>query len=85
MTPEIWDPQTEVWSTVPDIAVPRMYHSNALLLPSGQVLNAGGGRAPAGPTTRAPSSTTPTTWPSRTPPSSPGSRTSCGHLAARPV
>jgi Galactose oxidase-like, Early set domain/Kelch motif/Galactose oxidase, central domain len=46
MTPEIWDPTTELWSTLPDIAVPRMYHSNALLLPSGQVLNAGGGRAP---------------------------------------
>ena len=46
MTPEIWDPATEVWSTLPDIAVPRMYHSNAILLPSGQVLSAGGGRAP---------------------------------------
>ena len=45
-TPEIWDPKTEVWSTVPDIAVARMYHSNAILLPSGQVLSAGGGRAP---------------------------------------
>ena len=31
---------------MPDIAVPRMYHSNAILLPSGQVLSAGGGRAP---------------------------------------
>jgi galactose oxidase len=46
MTPEIWDPKTEVWSTLPDVAVPRMYHSNALLLPNGQVLSAGGGRAP---------------------------------------
>jgi Domain of unknown function (DUF1929)/Kelch motif/Galactose oxidase, central domain len=46
MTPEIWDPATEVWSTLPDIAVPRMYHSNAILLPNGQVLSAGGGRAP---------------------------------------
>ena len=46
LTPEIWDPATEVWSTLPNIAVPRMYHSNAILLPSGQVLSAGGGRAP---------------------------------------
>ena len=46
LTPEIWDPKTEVWSTVPNIAVARMYHSNAILLPSGQVLSAGGGRAP---------------------------------------
>ena len=46
LTPEIWDPTTEVWSPAPNIAVPRMYHSNAILLPSGQVLSAGGGRAP---------------------------------------
>jgi hypothetical protein len=46
LTPEIWDPTTEVWSPAPKIAVPRMYHSNAILLPNGQVLSAGGGRAP---------------------------------------
>jgi hypothetical protein len=46
LTPEIWDPTTETWSSLPNLAVPRMYHSNALLLPDGQVLTAGGGRAP---------------------------------------
>ncbi|HEY8094373.1 MAG TPA: galactose oxidase-like domain-containing protein, partial [Acidimicrobiales bacterium] len=46
LTPEIWDPATGTWATLPDLAVPRMYHSNALLLPDGRVLSAGGGRSP---------------------------------------
>ena len=46
LTPEIWDPATGTWTTLPDLAVPRMYHSNALLLPDGRVLSAGGGRTP---------------------------------------
>jgi hypothetical protein len=49
MTPEIWDPATEQWSSLPDLAVPRMYHSNALLLPDGRVLSAGGGRDGSAP------------------------------------
>ena len=49
MTPEIWDPATETWATLPNLAVPRMYHSNALLLPDGRVLTAGGGRAGSAP------------------------------------
>jgi len=44
MTPEIWDPATGQWSDLPNLAVPRMYHSNALLLPDGRVVAAGGGR-----------------------------------------
>ena len=46
LTPEIWDPATETWSALPNLGVPRMYHSNALLLPDGRVLTAGGGRDP---------------------------------------
>ena len=44
MTPEIWDPATGQWSDLPNLGVPRMYHSNALLLPDGRVVAAGGGR-----------------------------------------
>lgn len=40
---EMWDPQTEQWSTVASMAVPRVYHSSALLLPDGRVLASGGG------------------------------------------
>jgi hypothetical protein len=49
LTPEIWDPVTEQWSDLPTLAVPRMYHSNALLLPNGSVITAGGGRAGSAP------------------------------------
>lgn len=42
-TPELWDPQTEQWSEMAAASETRVYHSVALLLPSGAVLNAGGG------------------------------------------
>ncbi len=42
-TAEIWDPKTGQWSEGADAAVPRLYHSTALLLPDGRVLTAGGG------------------------------------------
>lgn len=41
---EIWDPDTETWTTVASMRDLRMYHSTALLLPDGRVLSAGGGR-----------------------------------------
>jgi hypothetical protein len=40
---ELWSPDSETWTTLASLAVPRMYHSTALLLPDGRVLAAGGG------------------------------------------
>jgi hypothetical protein len=40
---ELWNPATESWKTLASAAVPRLYHSTALLLPDGRVLSAGGG------------------------------------------
>ena len=41
---ELWSPTAETWTTMASMQVPRLYHSTALLLPSGLVLSAGGGR-----------------------------------------
>lgn len=43
LVPELWDPKTERFTTLPPIAVGRNYHSIALLLPDGRVLSGGGG------------------------------------------
>src|SRR5579862_5899840 len=40
---EIWDPNTGVWTVGASGAIPRLYHSMALLLPDGSVLVGGGG------------------------------------------
>ena len=41
LTSEIYDPLTDTWTLGPDARVGRLYHSVALLLPSGEVLTAG--------------------------------------------
>ncbi len=41
---EIWSPATETWTTVAAEAAPRLYHSEALLMPDARVLVMGGGR-----------------------------------------
>ena len=43
MEPEVWNPQTGQWRGMANMAVPRDYHSTAMLLPAGRVLTAGGG------------------------------------------
>ncbi|MGF6931382.1 hypothetical protein OKW41_000521 [Paraburkholderia sp. UCT70] len=43
LTPEIWSPATESFTPLAAQAVPRTYHSIALLLPDGRVLSGGGG------------------------------------------
>ena len=40
---ELFDPKTRTWRTLASIAVPRTYHSIALLLPDATVLSGGGG------------------------------------------
>ena len=40
-TSEIYNPTTGTWSTMAAQTAPRIYHSTAVLLPSGQVLSAG--------------------------------------------
>ena len=41
LTSEIYDPSSDTWTLGPDARVGRLYHSVALLLPSGEVLTAG--------------------------------------------
>ena len=43
LVPEIWNPDTGVWSTLAPHSVPRNYHSTALLLKDGRVAVMGGG------------------------------------------
>lgn len=47
LIPEMWDPQTNVWTQLAPAAVPRNYHSVSLLLPDGTVFVGGGGMCPA--------------------------------------
>jgi len=43
---ELWNPDTETWTTMASEQNGREYHSTALLLPDGRVLMAGGGGLP---------------------------------------
>ena len=43
LTPEIWNPRSGLWRRVGDMAVPRNYHSVALLLTDGRVIPAASG------------------------------------------
>ncbi|HKE44065.1 MAG TPA: galactose oxidase-like domain-containing protein, partial [Steroidobacteraceae bacterium] len=45
---ELWSPTTETWTTLAAMHAPRLYHSNALLLPDGRLLIVGGGRFNSG-------------------------------------
>ncbi len=40
---ERWNPKTEIWTTMTEMQLPRVYHSTALLLPDARVLVGGGG------------------------------------------
>jgi hypothetical protein len=40
---EMWDPDTDTWTTLASHRRPRLYHSSAILLPDGRVMLAGGG------------------------------------------
>jgi uncharacterized repeat protein (TIGR01451 family) len=40
---ELWSPQTQTWTTMASMHTPREYHSTALLLPDGRVLQSGMG------------------------------------------
>jgi hypothetical protein len=44
---EIWNPDTETWTTVDSLTNGRLYHSTALLLPDGRILSAGDDNDPA--------------------------------------
>ncbi len=44
---EIYDPESDTWSTMSRLRVPRGYHSTAVLLPDGRVLVAGTGNGAA--------------------------------------
>jgi hypothetical protein len=41
---ELWSPTTEIWTTLASMSAPRLYHSEALLVPDGRIVVSGGGR-----------------------------------------
>lgn len=44
---ELWDPVSETWSVLSGMALPRLYHSETILLPDGRVASLGGGHPAA--------------------------------------
>jgi YVTN family beta-propeller protein len=48
LVPELWDPVKETFKLMPEMQVPRNYHSTALLLPDGRVASIGGGLCGSG-------------------------------------
>lgn len=48
LTPEIWNPSTQMFSLLNPMQTPRTYHSAALLLPDGRVFVGGGGQCGTG-------------------------------------
>jgi galactose oxidase len=48
LTAELWDPVTQAFTALAPAAVPRTYHSVALLMPDGRVFTGGGGLCGAG-------------------------------------
>lgn len=40
---ELWNPTTQLWTTMSSMAIARLYHGTALLLPDGTVLSGGSG------------------------------------------
>ena len=46
-TPEIWDPVVQTWTSVANYQIPRLYHSETVLLPDARVLSVGGGQPAA--------------------------------------
>jgi Domain of unknown function (DUF1929) len=45
---ELWSPTAETWTTLGTMNAPRLYHSEALLLPDARVMVCGGGRFDVG-------------------------------------
>lgn len=43
LTPELFDPVTNVWTQLNPMSIPRTYHSIAILLPDATILQGGGG------------------------------------------
>ncbi|KAL5114552.1 hypothetical protein ACEQ8H_007585 [Pleosporales sp. CAS-2024a] len=43
LTPELWNPSTGKWTQLNAMAIPRNYHSTAILMPDATVFNGGGG------------------------------------------
>ncbi len=41
--PEIYDPETNIWTLLAPMTIPRRYHATAILMTDGRILTAGGG------------------------------------------